>query len=306
MGTSNSYGGPTGGNPLLPPWAQQSAEPAPDQNAPGPASGEDENDNGSEQSDSNSAATTGEDKPPFTLTATATRRTSRGPTSSHWSSAKGNMTRFAGGGRRRNLSNAGRAYVRARGGARGAASSSRASRASTARLAGFLSNVAARGTGAAITALGLSIVVGQSAETILAAIADALAPEGALLEDSVARQAIDDVLLLLFERYDLENGSINNLDAMDASAVREVIVLSVAQSIYLRWLEDLGKCIETGTATANEALRLEREVKDYVRETLTLDLQGQDVLRIDWKGREGQNIVERIYQEAYGFLEAGE
>lgn len=85
-----------------------------------------------------------------------------------------------------------------------------------------------------------------------------------------------------------------------------MIVLSVAQSIYLRWLKDLGKCIEIGTATASQALRLEREVKDYVRETLTLDLQGQDVLRIDWQGREGQNIVERIYQEAYGFLETGE
>jgi hypothetical protein len=93
---------------------------------------------------------------------------------------------------------------------------------------------------------------------------------------------------------------------MDAGAVREVIVLSVAQSIYLRWLEDLGKCIETGTATANEALRLEREVKDYVRETLALDLSGHDVLRVDWNGREGQQIVERIYREAYGFLEVGE
>src|SRR5436190_19310954 len=110
MGTSNSYGGPTGGNPLLPAWAQQSSQPVPDQNAPEPANGEDENDNGSQQTDSNSPTPAGEDNPPLTLTATATRRTSQGPTSSHWSSAKGNMTRFAGGGGRRNLSNAGRAY----------------------------------------------------------------------------------------------------------------------------------------------------------------------------------------------------
>jgi len=303
MGTSSSYGGPTGGNPLLPPWAQQPVEPAPVPNEP--AAENDETNNNTEPSDDRDPVND-EGDAPFVLTATAPRRESRGPTSGHWNSAKGNMTRFAGGGGRRNLSKAGSSYVRARGGSRGAASSSGASRGSTARLAAFLTDVAARGTTAAVTALGLSVVVGQSAEIILAAIAEALAPDGALLEDSVARQAVDDVLLVLFERYDLQEGSMNNLDAMDAGAVRELIVLSIAQSIYLRWLDDLGKCIETGAATTNDALRLEREVKDYVRETLALDLQSHDVLRIDWKGREGQGIVDRIYEEAYGFLEAGE
>ena len=303
MGTSSSYGGPTGGNPLLPAWAQQSGEPAPDQNKPTPD--RDGSDDAPEQPEANETPDAEGDAPELIPAAIPPQRTTAGPTSSYWQSAKTNMTRFAAGGGRRNLSRAGSSYVRARGGARGAAGSSRASRASTARLAGFLADVASRGTAAAVTALGVSLV-GQSAETILTAIADALAPEGALLEESVARQAVDDVLLVLFERYDLENGSITNLDAVDAGAVREVIVLSVAQSIYLRWLEDLGKCIETGTATSNEALRLEREVKDYVRETLTLDLSGHDVLRVDWNGREGQQIVERIYREAYGFLEAGE
>jgi hypothetical protein len=100
----------------------------------------------------------------------------------YWASAKSNMTRFAHGGERRSLARSGRSYVRARGGAAAGARSSVASRSATSRLAGFLSTVATSGTTAALNQLGLSTVVGQSAETILGAVAEAIAPEGALLK----------------------------------------------------------------------------------------------------------------------------
>jgi hypothetical protein len=114
------------------------------------------------------------------------------------------------------------------------------------------------------------------------------------------------VLLELFEQYDLANKPIASLDSFDEAAVRGVIIMSVAQSIYLRWLQDLGRSIEKGSRTECEAVRLEREVRAYVRDTLVLDLTKYDVLRIDWPGRQGQEIVQRIYTEAYEFLEVTE
>ena len=91
---------------------------------------------------------------------------SRGP----WSLARRAMTSVAtGGGSTRRLGVAGRRYVTAKGGAKKAATASAAGRATTAGLGGFLSNVANGGFAQAAQSLGLQTVVGQKAETVLAA-----------------------------------------------------------------------------------------------------------------------------------------
>lgn len=74
-------------------------------------------------------------------------------------------------------------YVRAKGGARRAAAQARSGRASTARLGGFLSDVAARGFTEAARSLGLE-VIGQAADVVLAAILNAIAPAGNTDDDA--------------------------------------------------------------------------------------------------------------------------
>lgn len=207
-----------------------------------------------------------------------------------------------GGGGGRQLRNAGRRYVQAKGGATRAARAATGGRAATVRLGGFLSDVARRGISEAARALGLADVVGRPVETVLAAIANALAPDGATLEEVAARRAIDDSLTTIFEQYGVDDAGIEQLNALGAEGTRKAIELSVTAYIYQRWLQELGQKIEERAINASSAKKLERDVKAYVTEIVKLDLKDRDPLTINWNQAEGREFIERIYGEAYSLL----
>ncbi len=281
MGTSSSYGGPTGTNPLLPDWAQPDA---PDESSPQDGEGTPESEKDSENTSPQPDA-----QPQVNF---------RG--------AKSSMTQWVnggGGGGRSGVGRVGRNYVRARGGAGGSATAARSGRTSTARLGSFLSTVARDGLAAAAREAGLGDLTGRPAAEVFAAIANRLTPSGSTLEEAAARRAVDEALQSLYVQYDLANQDISALEQMDADTVRGAIKESVSEYIYQRWLQELGDRLEENAVSAQEAVRLEREVREYVSQTVQLDLQDVDVLNTDWAGQQGSGVVERIYQEAYGFLE---
>jgi hypothetical protein len=221
-----------------------------------------------------------------------------------WRGAKSSLTRFAkGGGGERRTRNAARNYVKARGGSRASSRAAIAGRRATTRLGGFLASVSTHGIEAAVKELGLASVVGKNVDVVFALIANVLAPSGATLEEAAARKAVDEALWLLYTQFSLDDGDINKLDALDAAGVREAIETSVAGYIYHRWLQELGKRIVDNTFSAHEAVRLEDQVKKYVQETVKLDFRGMDVLTINWREMHTQQIVERIYMDAYSLLE---
>jgi hypothetical protein len=165
-------------------------------------------------------------------------------------------------------------------------------------LGGFLTNTASRGIIAASEALGLSdTIIGMPVELALASILDAIVPEGATLDESAARQAINATLEEIYKRYQLEDGNISNLETIDNKTAGELVVFSVVSYISERILQDLGKIFENGKITLDEVIKLEREIPPYIRETvrLELNLQNINVLAINWAGPEGR---------AYAILEA--
>jgi hypothetical protein len=133
-------------------------------------------------------------------------------------------------------------------------------------------------------------------------IANALAPDGATLEDAAARRATDETLAFLFERYSVATEGIEALNSLDMTGVRDALQVSVAGFIYQRWLQELGQRVEERAVTPQDAVKLERDIRSYVTEAVKLDLQGRDPLAVNWNDREGREIVERIYREAYSLL----
>lgn len=303
MGTSNSGSGPGDSIPLIPDWALPSginggevSDPA-DGGTPGVTGGDVAHEvevapaGGDEAADGADAASA-PDAP------VVVNRPPR-----NWTSAKARLSSLAsrGGGRRR-IAAAGRAYVQARGGARNASRSATGARSATARLGGFLSDVANRGIGPALDALGLARFTGRDVNTVFAAIVDALAPEGADIEQVSAREAIEQTLAGLFEQYVAPDGSVAALGAMTPDAIRSAIEASVAASIFNRWLGDLERRLEEKAVSAAQAVKLERDVKSYILDTVKLDLQRVDPLTMQWGGAEGQAFVDRIYEDAYSIL----
>ena len=190
----------------------------------------------------------------------------------------------------------------AKGGANKAATSSGAGRATTVGLGGFLSNVATGGVAQAAQSLGLQTVVGQRAKTVLAAVLDAIAPAGTTNDSAIARRAASETLRELFEKYGVEQGGIEALNAMKAADVADAVELSVAAFVYQRWLFDLSLKIEEHAMSEAQAIRLERDVKGFVKGLVKLKLNGAQAINLDWNGAAGRAFVQDTYEAAYRLL----
>lgn len=293
MGTSDSYGGPAAEQALLPSWAV----PSPPDDAPEPATGQGD-DSTTSSPDKDAVGNDSADSP-------AQQQTSpRVQPSTHWRTAKSNLTRFAsGGGGGRAIRSAGRAYVRGRGGSRAATRTSTSGRSAAAGVGSFLSNIAGIGVGAALESLGLARFVGRSVQEVFAAIANALAPDGAKREETAARKAVSEALYRVFQRCDFESTDLSPLESMTREDIAQAIKDSVSSYIYSRWLEELGQSIERGSVSPDAAVRLERTVKSYVRQSVKFETRELDVVSVDWSASEGARIIDQIFQDAYSFLE---
>jgi hypothetical protein len=324
MGTSSSGGGPSDKTPLLPDWALPGggSRPSDDEGVDGDAGAggdsgagahtNNETEMGSSSLDADGAgggASGGDDSdsnqggPDDVATQDSPPSVTPGTPPGYWASAKRSLGSAASSqSGRSGVARAGRAYVRARGGPGAAAHSAASARAATARLGGFLSNVAARGVLTALESLGLARFAGRDAHVVFAAIVDALAPEGSELEQSATRVAIEQTLAGLFEEYVTPDGSVAALEAMTPEAIRSALEAAVAATIFNRWLGDLERVLETKSITAVLAIKLERDMESYISETVKLDLKGKDPLTVQWDGPEGAQFVDRIYQDAYSIL----
>ena len=298
MGTSASNSGPSDNTPLLPAWAQ--GAPVPPESTPladgppveggdTPAEAPAPAENGTNQVDESQASGR----------AAAPEQVGGGS----WTLARRAMTSAAkGGGGRRRLDVAGRRYVSAKGGATRSAASAAAGRAATIRLGNFLADIASRGFEQAARAVGLEGVVGQKVTVVLATVINAIAPPGTTNDEAVARRAASETLRELFEKHGVEQSGVEALNAMKPGDVSDAIELSVAAYVYQMWLFDLSRKIEEHAISESEAVRLERDVKIFVKSLIKLKLNGDQTLQLDWKGTQGARFVREIYEAAYRLL----
>jgi hypothetical protein len=206
------------------------------------------------------------------------------------------------GGSAGRLRLAGRRYVSAKGGAKKAVSTAVAGRAATASIGNFVSDVAARGFTEAARALGLQDTVGQKVDVVLARVINAIAPAGTNNDDAIARRAASETLRELFEKHGVQESGLDALNAMTPADVTDTIELSVAGYVYQLWLFELSQRIEQHAVSEADAVRLERDVKTFVRGLVKLKLDGKQALQLDWKGAEGKKFVQDIYEAAYKLL----
>jgi hypothetical protein len=210
----------------------------------------------------------------------------------------------AGGARSgRDLSRSAGRYVRAKGGARTAARRATGGRAASAALGQFLSNIASNGLRGGLDSLGLGQYVGAEAEVVIAAIVNAIGPAGASREEAAARAATNVVLEELYHRFVSGQGGQGLLEGLTAAEVRTAVTTSIAEYVYTRWLSDLGRKVEDGAVSAEAAVKLERDMRSYVREAIVLDLGGRDPLTLKWHADEGRTLVEGLYEQAFHILE---
>lgn len=295
MGTSSSYGGPGDRTPLLPTWAlppDGTETLAPETPAAPPEAITPDGGVPTEPSPDAQPPqqTPPEEVPPSTGTAPASRV---------WTSARSSLTRALSSRSTSAYRRAARNYVRASRASGRAAGGATAGRRAVAALGGFISSAASRGFDAALAGIGLTRIVGRDVTEVLAAIVNALSPDGVTKEEVAARRAVSDTLKGLYEQLIDDGRDLSALESMSREDAAAAIVTCVESYIFNRWLGDLGIKIEEQAISASEAVILEREIKDFIHATVTLDLTRVDVLTLDWQGGQGQRFVENIYRDAY-------
>lgn len=290
MGTSSSYPGPTGANPLLPPWA----EPLPPEEPQEPQADKDEDPD--QQADDNS----NKDKPtPDGHKDASPQKEPDKPTP--WRTPKLHIGRCADGKPNASYSAVGRSYVRASGGARSAATAASTGRSSTTRLGGFLADVAQRGFAEAARRLGLQDLAGKSAHSVLASLIDLIVPGAGLREEAAARKAMIETLSELFDRCEVEAAGLEALNSVSSENIGELVELSVANYVNERMQQELVYRVEQGTLDEHEANGVCAELRDFIVSVVRLDFKNVDLANMDWN-TEGKRLIDRAYQSAYSLI----
>lgn len=197
------------------------------------------------------------------------------------------------------------AYVSAVGGTKGFSSSSKLGIRTAQRLANFLGNISALGFTEALKEEGLADLTGKNAIEVLTGIIDKLAGSGKLLDQTIARSALLEVLAELFEK---ESDEYNELErdltaSINSEKLVELIQLFIAEYIYQRVLSDLVDRIENKAINSNEVKNREKELKEFIIRLVNFDLNNKDPLKIDWLGKEGNSLIERNIKASLEQLE---
>jgi hypothetical protein len=302
MGTSASNQGPKNINSLLPPWApeleddgadipEEVLDPRPEEPPP-PVEPAPEQPAVPDQPPGDAPVA---EPPPA-------------PPSLEWRSPKTLLGRLAGSGRTgaeatRDIRTIGRTFVRAHGRARAATNASRSGTRTARRIGAVLGAISQRGVVEAFRRLGLETYLGQSPRVLLTALAEAIIPNGALAEAAIARAAAVEALVELFKRYDVEGRGAEALDALDSEGIAATMQHFVAAYINGRLVNALSIKIEEEALSAQHAVRLERDIKEFVVQTVRLDFGEQDLARLDWNTPEAVRLIDRIVFDGFRLLE---
>jgi PPE-repeat protein len=242
------------------------------------------------------------------------------PTTGSWPSAKRGISQFTGGSS--TASSAVSGYVRAvrqsgdaggggggsggaAGGARGGLGSFGRAVATAQQLGDLVTRTASEGFGQALIDLGLAELVGHPPIEVLSGIIDALSGPGSLLDEAVARSALAEVLEAFYEEAgDTYEELSAHMDTItDASKCAEILKRYLIEVLYQKMLSDVAERISEHADGTRVTARKETELKEYIEALVFFELEGRDPLQIDWKGQEGQTIIERNLGAALDQLE---
>lgn len=284
MGTSTAYSGPSGRDPLVPSWLESDGGVA----QPGGPTEAPPGDQGQQNPNGAPPAPPGQPIPPA---ANPNRFT--GP--------RGNFTRFArsGGSDRASLGRAVSQYISSSaGGSRLAAQRMGTSRTAGARLISFLADAQARGAREALRTLNLEALVGRPLPEILIGLADHVCPGAGTVDEGIARQAYVETVV------ELTTSGMTDLDALSTDQMLTVFEIYATHAIEARICNDIGLKAVTIPDDAHAALRVEAQLRDFVRNGVSDALANARSDGAVLASDRIQGFVDQVYEDAFRFLHA--
>lgn len=306
MGTSNAYGGPGGGTPLIPSWLGSGGDdggspdpgisPALAPNGPSPVSP-----NGPVPISPIVQAPATPNGPLVLPPAPQRPPIPPAGAPNRFTAPRGNFSRFAasGGSDRASLGRSVSRYVSSSaGGARQAAQRMGASRRTAAGLLGFLSSAVRGGTQEALRTLRLEALAGRPIEEIFLGLADYICPDGGTVDEGIARGAFIETIT------DLAEAGVTDLDSLNVDQMQTIFEIYATNAIEARLCNDIGANAITLPADAAQALSVQEQLRDFIARGVSDALTSA---RASFEALTPENVlgfVTRVYEQAFGILQS--
>lgn len=256
MGTSASSKGPGSGVPMVPPWVPASAPPPPPEEEGVNLAAGAEEDSGSPELDQSKSVAVPLPSAPVIAPVAPPRR---------FNSARRNLGNFAHTGDTAAMRRGVGQYFRSGYGGGSRAVARFGGTASTANaIYGALSNVAAGQPSGPGSPLDPALLAGRSAREVVDAVVEAVRPADGTQDAEAERASAKDALSELLTQFP-------DADLLTLSEEQRELVTErfVAIDVFRRVQLDLGKTIQDKAPTAAAGLARLKEVKDYVKETVS-------------------------------------
>jgi hypothetical protein len=218
-----------------------------------------------------------------------------------FTTARSNFTRFArsGGNDRASLGRAISGYIsKSAGGSKQAAQRMGASRGAGSRILSFLSNVQEHGAREALRTLNLESLAGRPIDEVFIGLADYICPNVGTVDEGIAREAFIETII------ELTTLGVTDLDALTPDQMQTVFELYATHAIEARLCNDIGTKIITAPASAHTALRVQEQLRDFIRnavsDALTTARANTPILSQDLV----LSFVDTVYENAFGILQA--
>jgi hypothetical protein len=165
-------------------------------------------------------------------------------------------------------------------------------------LHGALSSMAAGQPAEARAPLDPALLRGHNADEIMNAVVEAVRPVDGTQDAEADRNAIKDALSQLLDQF--PNADMLNLDEDQRSFVVERFV---AVDIFNRICLDVAKAVQDKAPTATVALTRLREIKNYIRETVSSVFRRIRAAGTTLTARRMSAIVNQTIQETFQVFE---
>ncbi len=278
MGTSGSYGGPSGGNPLIPSWLD-GADDAPTQGQDGPVP----------------------TPPTDGMAPNQPRETSVSePDPNRFRGPRVNFTQFvrSGGENRTKLGRALSGYVsRSTGGAGGAALRMGSSKTTSAKLASFLSVASGHGAHEALKRFNLSYLVGRNLSEVLTGLMDEVCPAGGSVDEGIARDAFVETIDSLSKDGDI------SFDEISQEQLQAIFEIYLCKTIEARICNDIGnKSIEIAS-DIHVIQKIQEQLFDFIRTSVSMATNSIGAISNTVNRDKFDGYVQEIYEKAFSYLE---
>ncbi len=286
MGTSNSYGGPGGGTPLIPSWLGGGEGSI---NKPPQKEADSDNSSGPKEDGKSDKPKKDSDKP-----------SSAGTSGDRYRSARTNLTKFAGagGGGTANLRKALSGYVKtSSGGARNAARRMGTSRSVAAGLLSFLGDVQQRGTADALQSRNLGQLAGKPIAEIFLGLSDYICPETGSVDEGISRNAFIETIA------DLADEGITDLDSLNTDQIQTVLELYAAHAIEARLCNDIGKKLFTAPESLGKVEKVQNQLRDFIRRSVADAINQEKVSLTSITPANVNTLVQGVYENAFEILQ---